>query len=70
MADDVRHTLTQGIGLTPASIKWIIVDGIGFASTPTGWTNITKVNGIASASVSKVDGVAVASISKLNGVSV
>jgi len=36
----------------------------------TGWSNISKVNGIASALISKVDGVVVASISKVNGVSV
>lgn len=35
-----------------------------------GWANITKVNGVVSASVSKVNNVAVASISKINGVAV
>lgn len=37
---------------------------------PVGWTNISKVDGIASTSISKVDGVAVASISKVNGIAV
>jgi hypothetical protein len=35
-----------------------------------GWANITKVNGILSASISKVDGIEVASISKVNGIAV
>ena len=42
-----------------------------FGSTAAaGWTNIAKVDGIASASIGKVDGVAVASISKINGIAV
>ena len=36
----------------------------------TGWSNIAKINGVASSSISKVDGVAVASISKVNGIAV
>lgn len=36
----------------------------------TGWTNIVKVNGIASTSISKVNDIAVASISKINGIAV
>jgi hypothetical protein len=35
-----------------------------------GWTNITKVGGIASTSMAKVNGIAVANIGKFNGVSV
>ena len=35
-----------------------------------GWSNIAKVNGIASASIAKVNGIAVASIAKVNGVAV
>jgi len=35
-----------------------------------GWTNITKVNGIASSGIAKVNGVAVASISKINEIAV
>lgn len=39
-------------------------------SQDTGWTNISKFNGVAVASISKINGVAVANISKINGVSV
>lgn len=35
-----------------------------------GWTNIAKVNGLASSGIAKVKGVAVASIAKVNGVAV
>ena len=35
-----------------------------------GWSNITKVTGVASADIAKVNGVAVASIAKVNGVAV
>lgn len=35
-----------------------------------GWSNIAKVNGIASSSIAKVNGIAVASIAKINGVAV
>lgn len=35
-----------------------------------GWTNIAKVNGLASSAIGKVKGVAVASIAKVNGVAV
>jgi hypothetical protein len=35
-----------------------------------GWSNIAKVNGIASADIGKVDGIAVADIAKINGIAV
>jgi len=44
--------------------------GVAIGAITTGWANITKVNGVASASIAKVNSVAVASISKINGVSV
>lgn len=54
-----------------SSYKWHFVVAL---KPPTGggggWTNIAKVNGIASASVAKVNNTAVASIAKVNGVAV
>lgn len=55
--------------------------GTGFSTTTnyadleagwgtTGWTHITKVNGVVAASIAKINGVSVASIAKINGVSV
>ena len=44
---------------------WLVID-----YTTTGWTHITKVNGIASANIAKVNGIAVANIAKINGVAV
>jgi len=44
--------------------------GVEIKAAAVGWSNITKVNGIASSGISKVDGVAVASVSKVNGVAV
>lgn len=65
-------------GATAASSGTVYWDDLFMTDTPTteigavvtGWTNISKINGIASASISKVNGVAVASISKVNGVAV
>lgn len=39
-------------------------------ATPSGWSNLVKVNGVLSSSLAKVNGVAVTSISKINGISV
>ena len=38
--------------------------------TASGWSNIAKVGGIASASIAKVNGIAVANIAKINGIAV
>jgi len=38
--------------------------------TAAGWSNIAKVNGVASAGIAKVNGVAVANIAKINGVAI
>ena len=43
---------------------------VTFTPSGGGWVNISKVNGITSASISKVNGIAVANISKINGIAV
>lgn len=45
-------------------------DNFKVTEVASGWSNIAKVNGVASSSLAKVNGVAVASISKINGVAV
>lgn len=52
-----------------ASGFWYAVT-VALRPAATGWTNIVKVNGIASTSISKVNDIAVASISKINGIAV
>lgn len=42
----------------------------GIGATASGWTNIVKVNGIASANIAKVNGIVVANIAKVNGIAV
>ena len=62
-----------GSGAQTYNFTW--ADGIfslyGTGETAAGgWSNIAKVNGIASASIGKINGIAVASIGKINGVAV
>lgn len=54
---------------TWADSEWYTVT-VALRPAATGWTNIVKVNGIASTSISKVNDIAVASISKINGIAV
>ncbi len=67
---------TAGAENPPAWSTWVVSSTNWFAVTvalrpaATGWTNIVKVNGIASTSISKVNDIAVASISKINGIAV
>lgn len=51
------------------SSTWYAVT-VALRPAATGWTNIVKVNGIASTSISRVNDIAVASISKINGIAV
>jgi len=52
-----------------ADSEWYTVT-VALRPAATGWTNIAKVNGIASSAISKVDDIAVASISKINEIAV
>ncbi len=53
-----------------SSGNWYAITVAVRPASTSGWSNIAKINGIASSGIAKVNGVAVSSISKVNGVAV
>jgi len=68
IADDAGDNFGAGLQTyrTTYSSEDHSLGGIG----ESGWSNIAKVNGVASASIAKINGIAVGNIAKVNGVAV
>lgn len=63
-------TLNPGTFTITSDEWWAGTMAIRPHASAGGWSNLTKVNGVASSSLAKVNSTAVASISKINGVAV